>query len=167
MTRYSFKLFTAAAIYLLLLGCGSKVSLDESQESAAPSKLTLYSIDFREVLMEESEKPKDDNRERIAGWPVIGKIEISDPQQRKEIMDSIREAIRKPDEQKKCFWPRHFIRVVEGAGTTEIGICFECRGYAASGAHPSDGIEPISNRPEELLNKILKEGNIEVLPKSF
>lgn len=165
MRRFGFKLFIAAAIYALLLGCGSE-ALKENGTSDIPIKLTLYSIDFREAEMEESERPKNDGKERIGEYVVLGKIEMKDPQQRKEIMDSIREAIRDPgDHQYKCFWPRHLVRVVERAGESEIAICFQCRGYAASGEFATEGIEAISDRPKELLNKILAEAKIEVLPE--
>jgi hypothetical protein len=168
MKRFAFKLFIVAAIYMIFLGCGSKAE-KENGEGDVPTKLTLYSIDFREVAPEfqeeETEKPKNDGKERIGGYVVLGKIEIKNPQQRKEIMDSIREAIRKPAEQAKCFWPRHLIRLEERKGASEIVICFSCSGYTASGHLATEGIQPISDHPKALLNSILKDAKIEMVPE--
>lgn len=170
MKRFAFKLFIVAAIYALFLGCGSKAT-KENVASDIPTKLTLYSIDFREAGMEDVGEPtnevkaKNAGKERIGAWVVLGKVEIKDPQQRKHIMDSIREAIRKPDPQAKCFWPRHLIRVEELAGSSEITICFQCHGYEASGQFATEGIKPISDRPKVLLNKIFAEAKIEMVPE--
>jgi hypothetical protein len=177
MKRFGFKLFIAAAFYGLLLGCGSE-ALKEKQKVTEngivpgdiPAKLTLYSIDFREAAeeyrnIEEPEKPKNDGKERIGDYIVLGKIEIKDPQQRKEIMDSIREAIRKPVDEAKCFWPRHLIRVEEREGASELVICFECSRYMASGHLATEGIRPISDQPKVLLNSILKDAKIEMVPE--
>jgi hypothetical protein len=168
MKRFAFKVFVVATIYALFLGCGSQAK-KESGEVDTPTKLTLYSIDFREAAEEykdkHSEKPKNDGKARIGDYVVLGKIEIKNPQQRKEIMDSIREAIRKPAEQAKCFWPRHLIRVEEREGASEIVICFECSGYSASGHLATEGILPISDQPKALLNSILKDAKIEMVPE--
>ena len=48
MKRFAFKVFVAAAIYALFLGCGSQ-SKKGNGEGETPTKLTLYSIDFREA----------------------------------------------------------------------------------------------------------------------
>ena len=170
MKRFAFKLFIAAAIYALFLGCGSKAK-KENGEGDIPTKLTLYSIDFRESGMPDLGEPtydlksKNAGKERIGAWVVLGKIEIKDPKQRKEIMDSIHEAIRNPDPQAKCFWPRHLIRVEEAAGPSEITICFSCNGYEASGQLATEHTEAISDRPKDLLNKILADAKIEMVPE--
>jgi len=176
-------------IALVILGCSSQtspplekavskteVTTESPPESTAkeeasrkvpdfpdsPTTLTLYSVDFRDE--EFPDNPKKDGKERLLNYLVLGKIEIKDPAKRKSIMAAFKQAIREPAEPTKCFDPRHGLKVVDEKGTTEIVICFHCFQYISTGAHPSDGYEIISAKPQELLNSILKEAGIEVLP---
>ncbi|MCE9526224.1 MAG: hypothetical protein K8R36_09245 [Planctomycetales bacterium] len=114
--------------------------------------------------MEKSKRPTNDGKERIGEYVVLGKVEVEDPQQRKQVMDSIRQAIHKGGTQKMCFDPRHILRVVDGEGTTEFTICFQCSNYTATGARSSGGMKAISEDPKGLLNSILEGAKIEIVP---
>jgi hypothetical protein len=157
MKRPGLQLFLAAVLTTFLLGCGTP-------GGEVPRKLTLYSLDFRETFLEKSKRPHDDGKERIGEYVVLGKIEIKNPDQRKEIMDSIDQAIREGGQQKSCFDPRHLLRVVDDEGTTDYTICFQCSNYTATGAHSSDGMKAISDQPKGLLNSILEGAKIEIVP---
>jgi len=128
----------------------------------SPTKLTLYSIDFRDE--DRSGGVKNDGKERLVNYLVLGKVEVRDTAKREAIMAAIRKALHEPAEPLKCFDPRHGLKIVDEKGVTEMVICFECFQFISTGAHPSQPWETISATPQELLTSILKEAGIEVLP---
>lgn len=188
--RYSLKLFTCGVVIsLVILGCSSQTSppaekTDSKSEVTtkspsespttgeesrklpdfpdSPTTLTLYSVDFRDEEKANRDE-KRDGKERLLNYLVLGKTEIKDPEKRKSIMAAFKQAIREPAEPTKCFDPRHGLKVVDEKGVTEIVICFHCFQYISTGAHPAR-YETISAKPQELLDSILKEAGIEILP---
>lgn len=151
-------LICGALLFLGSLGCSSPSVFPDS-----PTGLTLYSLDFRDE--ESRSEPKNEGKERFGKYLVIGRTEIKDSAKRETIMAAVNRAIGEPAEPKKCFWPRHGLKIVDSKGTTELVICFHCSQYISTGARPSDGYETISDSPQELLNNILKEASIEVVPE--
>jgi hypothetical protein len=128
-----------------------------------PTALTLYAVDFRDEA--KPDEPKNDGKERFANYLVIGKVEVRDAAKRESIMVAIKKALHEPAEPAKCFDPRHGLKIVDEKGVTEMIICFECRQFTSTGAHRSEPWETISATPQDLLNSILKEAKIEVLPE--
>ena len=128
----------------------------------SPSALTLYAVDFRDE--EKTNGPKNDGKERLVNYLVLDKVEVRDTAKRESIMGAIKKALREPAEPAKCFDPRHGLKIVDEKGVTEMVICFECFQFTSTGAHRSEKWETISATPQELLNSILKEAGIEVLP---
>jgi hypothetical protein len=144
-------------------------STEKKTESDAPSvfpdrptELTLYSLDFRDE--EFPNERKNDGKERFRNYLVIGKTEFKDSAKRESIMAAVNQAVREPAVGAKCFDPRHGLKIVAENGTTEVVICFACSQYNSTGAYRSDGYPLISSSPEAMLNSILKEAKIEVLP---
>ena len=132
-----------------------------------PSELTLYSLDFREIRERLIDPIPDDKRERFGDFLVLGKVKIEESTKRKEIMESIHKAIPNGAEGPACFWPRHGLKIVDSKGTTELIICFQCVQYKATGAHAIDGYGTISAAPKPLLNKILSDAGVEIVPDDF
>ena len=71
-----------------------------------PDQLNLYSINGL--------NPKRGNaidaKEEFHGFPVLGKVEITEARNRKQIMVALQDGMNRSDGvMAKCFWPRHAI----------------------------------------------------------
>jgi hypothetical protein len=125
-----------------------------------PEELTLYSIDGRDF--QPGQEPKVD--EKFHGYPVLGKLKITDAGKRKEIAAALQDAMAKSDgTMNKCFWPRHAIRVKVGDRTVDYVICFECLQLEL---HPSTGrtAKAITRDPQPLFNHYLEEASVPLAP---
>src|SRR4051794_13551949 len=100
-------------VILAAAGCASPPSTSLAWPES-PDELTVYSIDgrHREVrLLDPSSKTEA--AETFHGYPVLGKVEITDPEQRRELIAALKEGyLRRPQMGAKCFFPRHGIRAV-------------------------------------------------------
>lgn len=97
-------------------GCGG------TSGNQAPTELFLYSIagTFKPG-------PLPEIHETFHDYPVLGKIAITDPTERKTIMSVLRSSFDGNDDKlASCFWPRHAVRAVENGQTIDYLICFEC-----------------------------------------
>ena len=138
---------------------------DQQAAVDAPSELTLYSLDFRERRIDPI--VDDDKRERFGDFLVLGKVKVEEAAKRKEIMAAIHKAIPNNSEGPACFWPRHGLKIVDSKGITEMVICFQCVQYTSTGAHAIEGYGTISPAPNPLLNKILNDAGVEIVPDDF
>jgi hypothetical protein len=135
-------------------GGGSVASLD------VPDKLTLYSIDGRDF--EPGKEPKVE--EKFHGYPVLGKVEVKDPERRKEIIAALKDGMARSDgRMAKCFWPRHAIQAVEKGRTIDCVICFECRQLEIHEGS-SKSVKPITREPQNVLNRHLKQDGVPLAP---
>src|SRR5262245_48517685 len=97
----------------------SKPSLHLTGEEA----MTLFSIDPASNWP--VEKPVEG--ETIRRYAVLGKVEITDAAQRKEIAERVNRAVaNRAQEEYKCFNPRHAIRASQGDDARDFLLCFEC-----------------------------------------
>src|SRR5262245_42014235 len=97
-------------LFLAIIGCG-RGSLNGLSD---PEQLTLFSIDGRD----EPQRGEAKAKESFHGYPVLGKIEITDPAQRRALLAALHDAIARNDGRMAfCFWPRHGIRAVEKGKT--------------------------------------------------
>src|SRR5262245_30271461 len=105
---------------LTLIGCGG------NSPTPLPDKITLYSIDGRQQAIKDAKK----DAERFQGFPVLGKIVITNMRERRNIVDGLNKAIaHSPKSASGCFNPRHVLQWVENGKTRELIICFECSQY--------------------------------------
>jgi hypothetical protein len=109
--------------------------------------------------------------EKLYDFPVLGKVEVTDRQQMREILTAFRRAIHNPPTGAACFWPRHAIRVVKGGETVDAVICFECHRcmLCRGGERPKDTgrmTEHMSPDPEPLFDKILTDAGVPLAKKS-
>jgi hypothetical protein len=139
-----------------LAGCGrdSMAGLD------TPEQLTLYSIDGRDF--ESGQEPKTE--EKFYGYPVLGKVEITDADKRQEIVAALQQGLAQSDRKlAACFWPRHALRAVERGRTIDYVICFECYQLEAHEGG-SKRVKPVTREPQAVFNKYLKEEGIPLAP---
>jgi hypothetical protein len=149
-------LMTCGVVATALTGCGS----DPVADLEAPEQLILYSIDGRDF--EPGQAPKAD--EKFHGYPVLGKVEITDAAKRKEIAGALKDGLARSDGKRaKCFWPRHAIRAVTKGRTIDYVICFQCLQLEAHDGD-SKSVKPVTREPQSVFNKHLKEAGIPLAP---
>jgi hypothetical protein len=128
-----------------------------------PEQLTLYSIDGREF--EPGEAPKTE--ETFHGYPVLGKIVVTDPAKRAELMTALKKGLADgPEDVADCFWPRHAIQTVDKGRTVDYIICFECLQMEIHGKQVERAIAT-TIEPERLFNRHLRAASIPIAPASF
>jgi hypothetical protein len=125
-----------------------------------PDELAIYSIDgparFDHQVVDQ-----------LYGFPVLGKVEVKDPVQRRDLVADIKWAMWLPKNQARCFVPRHLIRTKKDGKTVDTLICFQCGKYSAylDGLELTDrGTEAIAAWPQAKLDKILTDAGVP-LPK--
>lgn len=139
-------------------GCrsGSLDSLD------APEQITLYSIDGRD----EERRGEAKASEFFHGYPVLGKVEISDSGKRNELIAALKDGItRKPDSPAKCYWPRHGLRVTQKGKIVEFVICFECSRFEEFEGATKVRHELINRDIQPKFDKPLQDAGIPLAPK--
>src|SRR5829696_8202121 len=88
----------------LLAGCGGSEIGERLPDD--PDKLILYSLDPPLPSGDEAPQPAPAPGEVLYGYPVLGKVEVSDPERRREVIAAIKSAVRdKSVVQSKCFDP--------------------------------------------------------------
>jgi hypothetical protein len=155
--RIPYRKFVFCVIFaLVLMGCRR----DPLGGVDVPEQLTLYSIDGRDF--EPGKQPKVD--EKFHGYPVLGKVEITDAGKRKEIIAALKEGLAHDDGSiAACFWPRHAIRVVDKGRTIDYVICFQCYQVQAYDGN-AKSVKPVTREPQPVLNRHLKEAGIPLAP---
>src|SRR5437879_2356806 len=126
-----------------------------------PEQLVLYSIDGRKP----PETRKPESPDWLYGFPVLGKVEITSPTERREIMRALRWSVAEhtPGSMNACFWPRHAIRVVVGGRTADYVICFECRQLELRHGE-SRQLIGMTRSPRSLFNRVLRDAGIPIVP---
>lgn len=123
----------------------------------SPEHLTLFSIEGKHVSA--------DAEERFHGYPVLGKVEIADADDRKKLVVALKEGLAQSDRSMaKCFWPRHAIRVVEKGRTIDYVICFECLQLEIREGR-SKKTKPITSEPQSVFNNYLISAGIPLSEK--
>jgi hypothetical protein len=127
-----------------------------------PDEVILYSIDGRDF--EEGQKPKTD--EQFYGRPVLGKVALTDAKERREVWTALEAGMARPDSVETCFWPRHGVRVTQGAKQVDYVVCFECKQVLIREG-TSANMKAISESPQVVLDKYLTRAGIKLAPKPF
>lgn len=150
-----------AMFVVLLTKCNHDPPVAMGIDASSIQSLTLYSLDGgKKQSAKRPPKP-----EKFHGFVVLGKVEITSPAKRKEIMDALYRGISSSNrwDMAKCFWPRHGIRVSVNDVMTDYVICFECHQLHVSSNGKTE-TEPTTNKPQVLLNKLLRAENIPLAP---
>ena len=146
--RFTIRDLFLACLLIVCIGCGRNATAP----LIVPQKMTIYATDIQ------TDQP-DIGQGRFHGYPILGKVEIEDANQRAEIMI----AVNKSFEEGKgllaasCFWPRHAIHTETDGKTTDYVICFECLQATINdeGRFPT-----ISRSAEPVLTKYLTDAGI-------
>src|SRR5262245_52600914 len=128
---------------LTAAGCRTQVELED------PEQLTLYSIDGRAPNgggpdLDCGEGAREWERagpeyvppggmrvtEYFLGYPVLGKVEVTDPQERRRVVATLKASLGSQEKMSKCFCPRHAVRAVQKGHTFEYLICFQCSDFS-------------------------------------
>jgi hypothetical protein len=145
----------------LVTGCGGKPPADQFPDD--PDALTLYSIDGTGTWQGPTKGPP------LHDYPVLGWVEVIDPDQRREVMAAVKGAIRNaPLRRSACFFPRHVLRVTTGGKTTDLVICFQCENYQVRNPDGSRRENPfglIARDGQPLLDRILTDAGVALAPK--
>lgn len=152
-------LVVAAVVLTVALWPSSHPELDPDRAD----RVTLYSIDFRFL-----EKPEQlpDNGEVIHGCLVLGKVEVTDIEQRRQLLDVLKSAITEWGvDRYACYWPRHVLRVESGGRTTDYVICFQCHNYKKYVDGRSVTASTISEGAAPLFNKLLEDAGVPIVPR--
>jgi hypothetical protein len=158
---------TLAAGLLVLTGCRDKPKPVE-QLPDEPDGLTVYSIDGPFAYRHDMElTPEQQKGEVLFGYPVLGKVEVTDPAQRRVVVAAIKEAARAQASMAACFIPRHAIRAAKGDRVIQLVICFQCSQYWAFGDDRSSrvGSGLISRDAEPLLDQLLTAAGVPLASK--
>jgi hypothetical protein len=130
-------------------------------------ELILFSVDGTKMTMEPEARGFTKDQELLYECAVLGRVEITDPALRREVIAAVKRDIRNPySPQSKCFKPRHVLRIVKGGRTVDVVICFECHGYEVHRDNaPRVGPTPrIGESSNPLLNKILTDAGVPIAP---
>lgn len=152
-------------LFLLFLTCSSCYDPPDTPAEyckllAEAEKVTLYSLDgWDQDCLKESNK----KAEKLCSYPVLGKIEITDATTQKEVVDAMSKGLEYEGPRPACFVPRHALRTVKSGRTIDCLICFEC---SQAQIHYEGKFKTLSieKSPQELLNRLLKQANIPILP---
>lgn len=161
------KLFTLAAGLFLLAGCRSD-PLDRLPDE--PDELTLLSLDGPAVFRNDGRPftPADGRGELLFGYPVLGKVMVTDLDHRRAVVAAVREGAKYKGSMATCFIPRHAVRTVKNGHVVNVVICYECYGYRV---YTGDGTAadvnggPMSADGRPLLDKILTDAGVPLAPK--
>jgi hypothetical protein len=141
--------------------CFTGCSRDPLAKLDTPQQLTLYSIDGRDF--EPGEEPKSDDK--FHGYPVLGKVEITEESKRRELVMALRDGFENSDgKMAKCFWPRHGLRWEENGRTIDIVICFECYQVEVR-PNPTRKAKAITRDPQPLFDQTLTDAGVKLAPK--
>jgi hypothetical protein len=152
-------LAVAAVVAALVLWPASHPELDPDRAE----RVTLYSIDFRE-----GPERLSGTGEVIHGYQVLGKVEVTDIGQRRQLFDALKSAIAQRDVmQYKCFFPRHVLQVEQDGRVIDYVVCFQCRNYEiyVDGGRRTHHTQPIGDDAAPVFNKPLEEAKVPVVPK--
>jgi hypothetical protein len=132
-----------------------------------PDEVILFSVDGTTSHKVPEERGIPKGQELLYGDPVLGRVTITDPALRREVVAAVKRDIRTGHPaQSKCMWTRHVLRIVKGGRTIDVAICYQCHNYELHReGGPHEGRTPaIGEESKPLLNSILTEAGVAIAP---
>lgn len=174
---------TALALWLCLAAPGTAgESPDLGAFAREATELVLYSI-VPAQLMEADEHGNpteaEKRKEKLHGYPVLGKIAGTTPAIKAAMRDALLSALqlelRAPEAPNLCFQPRHALCLKRGSQHVDVLLCFECgnakvrylKPWAEKTWSQEEVLIDISDKGLAALNRLLDARGIQRdLPKS-
>ena len=136
------------------LSDASRRILDESE------RFVLLSLD-----PVQSKEPSTEAAEKFHSYPVLGRVEIKDANQKHRLLRALYKGVEDSDGTvARCFNPRHGIRAVSGTNWIELVICFECSYMQEYGTGSRHGATTTGS-PGETFNRVLKDAGVPITTK--
>jgi len=152
----------ALGCFVVLVGLALGCRREPLAGINAPEQLTLYSLHPQELSPDEVARAG----ETFHGWRVLGKIVITEPEKRKELVDALNDAMaRRPEIGAKCFWPRHGLRIVDKGKTVEYVVCFQCSRFEEFVGEARQRYELLNPDVQPTFDKPLTDAGIPLGPK--
>jgi len=134
----------------------------------APDSFYLYSLHPEPFALRPQTPQEATNEvrrlgENYHGFEILGRVEVVDPVQRKELVDALKQGVSEgKGPAPACFNPRHGIRAMKGGVTVDLVICFEC--ISMNEVMTSSRSLRISHSPQETFTRALKRTNLPLPP---
>jgi hypothetical protein len=120
-------------VLLFLVACQG-ASEKPLATKALPESVAGFMLGADSFVLESIDPWKDRNN-----YPVLGKVAIDDPKERRALVEALDTALAAPAEPaNKCFDPRHRLTVTRGEKKLVLVICFLCGGIDAHGEQAAD-----------------------------
>jgi hypothetical protein len=179
MSHYFLRALFLAGASGFLTGCGTnatapekmiqnpapptEIAMGRGTNAAAPEKMILFSIDGTD----RDPKIPVEVKERFYNYPVLGKIDTADPEQRVTLVNALKDAQdRRPKDGAKCFWPRHALSIIDKGKKIDYIICFECKWFTEYVDGTQIRHETINSDVQPIFDKMLKDAGIPLGPKN-
>ncbi len=138
----------------MAIGCAGErlpTELDTALDGA--TSITVYSLDPKQ----EREKAK----ERFESWEELGSTVITEPQQRLQLVDALRNAVAEHDGVvANCFDPRHRLHLDWNGHRYDVVVCFHCYQLEWYRDGERQPIVLISRGAQGLLDDILRKADV-------
>ncbi|MBL9202270.1 MAG: hypothetical protein JNL39_17295 [Opitutaceae bacterium] len=174
---------TALTLLLCLAATGTAgESFDLGKFTREATELILYSIVPAQLMeMDEHGNPTaaEKRKEKLHGYPVLGKIAATTPAikaaMRDALLSALQPELRAPEAPNMCFQPRHAICLKQGSQHVDVLLCFECgnakvrylKPWADKSWSQEEALIDISDKGLDALNRLLDARGIQRdLPKS-
>lgn len=146
---------------LIVVGTAAWLFLHRFSPLAAlnnPESLVLYSIRGDAFRFTRNVKFE----EEFHRYPVLGKVEIKDPQIRQALCSALKHGVKSASgDVHGCFWPRHALRVVFNGRTVDYLICFECeRVHVFEGSSATD--MPVNTSSQPVFDQSLRDAGLKL-----
>jgi hypothetical protein len=136
---------------------------DDPHKIPAGAKAILDKAESFELLSLDLQTPDDDPKGTFHGWKVLGKKVVEKAEVRKSLVLAFEKGVAEYKEMgKKCFLPRHGIRVKHAGKVADFVICFECNNVRV---YVDGGVETeflVSDSPAKMFNDILKDAGVKL-----
>lgn len=147
----------------------------ERQEQLALAERMIRDIRSAEVCEMLSIDPTvgrpsaaDPSMDAIDGFPVLGRLPLSNTAQRESILSSLDDAVAAHDGSAAgCrFEPRHGIHFVTAGQAFDLLICFHCEFMRLSQVGQKPRTIKLTREPQPLFNEMLSEAGIPLAEKA-
>lgn len=127
-------------------------------------EMTLISVDG--MYDRTWRRPESITSEKFHGFPVIGNVEIEDPQDRQAIMSAVGKGFSERGGVSSCYYPRHGLRIKTKTVVYEYNICFECSAYNVYVNSEHFHAGTTSKSPLEFLNTFFEMAGVTIAPQA-